>query len=198
MNIDGDRAAAAVAAALDAEDLVILSDVPGLLRDRADHSTLVPGLAESEMDEAMTLAAGSMRKKLLGAREALAGGVPRVILGLGREEAPIRRALAGQGTVIETGTREPAHTQNSLRLRSGEGRSDLAIFGTAENGRDAADCGRLEEPAAPASLPFGSMTGSGGTNVAFQSGMVQSDNMRPQSLVAAIRPQSEAQWEAFR
>ncbi|HWE60894.1 MAG TPA: [LysW]-aminoadipate kinase [Chloroflexota bacterium] len=100
INIDGDRAAAAVAAALDAEDLVILSDVPGLLRDRFDHQTLVPLIPADTLEQAMTLAQGSMRKKLLGAREALDGGVGRVILGLGRGEAPVQRALTGQGTVL--------------------------------------------------------------------------------------------------
>jgi acetylglutamate/LysW-gamma-L-alpha-aminoadipate kinase len=103
MNIDGDRAAAAVAMALRAGALVILSDVPGLLRDRHDHATLVEHVSLDRMEEAMALAAGSMRKKLLGAREALEGGVPRVILGLGREQAPIQRALAGAGTVMEAG-----------------------------------------------------------------------------------------------
>jgi acetylglutamate/LysW-gamma-L-alpha-aminoadipate kinase len=100
MNIDGDRAAAAVASALDAEDLVILSDVPGLLRDRADPSSVVPVVPADEMEQAMSYAHGSMRKKLLGAREALDGGVRRVVLALGRGAAPVRRALAGGGTLL--------------------------------------------------------------------------------------------------
>jgi acetylglutamate/LysW-gamma-L-alpha-aminoadipate kinase len=100
MNIDGDRAAAAVAGALDAEDLLILSDVPGLLRDRSDPASVVPVVPADEIQGAMSLAQGSMRKKLLGAREALEGGVGRVVLGLGRGQAPVRRALAGAGTVL--------------------------------------------------------------------------------------------------
>lgn len=100
MNIDGDRAAAAVAAALDAEDLVILSDVPGLLRDRLDPASLVPAVAAEEMDQAMALAQGSMRKKLLGAREALDGGVGRVVLGIGCGAEPVQAALGGRGTVL--------------------------------------------------------------------------------------------------
>ena len=42
-----------------------------------------------------------MKKKVLGAAEALAGGVGRVILGDARSGQPVSRALAGQGTVIE-------------------------------------------------------------------------------------------------
>jgi [amino group carrier protein]-L-2-aminoadipate 6-kinase len=38
---------------------------------------------------------------VLGAAEALAGGVGRVILGDARSSQPVSRALAGQGTVIE-------------------------------------------------------------------------------------------------
>ena len=42
-----------------------------------------------------------MKKKVLGAQEALAGGVGRVILADGRIEAPVSQALAGRGTVIQ-------------------------------------------------------------------------------------------------
>ena len=41
INVDGDRAAAMIAAALGAEQLIILSNVPGLLRDFPDESTLI-------------------------------------------------------------------------------------------------------------------------------------------------------------
>ena len=42
-----------------------------------------------------------MKKKVLGATEALALGVRQVIFADGRVEQPIRRALEGKGTVIE-------------------------------------------------------------------------------------------------
>jgi acetylglutamate/LysW-gamma-L-alpha-aminoadipate kinase len=45
-------------------------------------------------------AQGRMRIKLLGAEEALQGGVQSVILGDARVERPISRALSGKGTVI--------------------------------------------------------------------------------------------------
>jgi hypothetical protein len=41
-----------------------------------------------------------MKKKILGAREALEGGVRRVVLADARAEAPLTRALAGRGTVL--------------------------------------------------------------------------------------------------
>jgi acetylglutamate kinase len=41
INVDGDRAAAMVAAAFNAEALVILSNVPGLLRNFPDEASLI-------------------------------------------------------------------------------------------------------------------------------------------------------------
>jgi acetylglutamate/LysW-gamma-L-alpha-aminoadipate kinase len=42
-----------------------------------------------------------MRIKLLGAKEALDGGVKRVVLGTTKGEHPVRAAVDGKGTVIE-------------------------------------------------------------------------------------------------
>ena len=101
VNVDGDRAAAAIGAALGAETLVILSGVPGLLQDPDDESTLIPLIEQGQIPEFLErYARGRMKRKLLGALEALEGGVGRVILADGRVESPIRRALEGQGTVI--------------------------------------------------------------------------------------------------
>lgn len=98
INVDGDRAAAMIAATLKAETLVILTNVPGLLKDPEDESTLIKqarGLTEIE-----DFAKGRMKIKLLGASEALEGGVGRVILADARIDQPVTKALAGEGTVI--------------------------------------------------------------------------------------------------
>ena len=100
INVDGDRAAAAIAAALDADQLIILSNVPGLLREFPDESTLIPRIDASRADEFMAFAEGRMRIKVLGATEAIAQGVGKVVFGDARIESPIHAALAGQGTVI--------------------------------------------------------------------------------------------------
>ena len=100
INVDGDRAAAAVAAALGAEALLLLSNVPGLLRAFPDETTLIPHIERAEVEAYLPLAQGRMKKKVLGAAEALAGGVGRVILGDARVAQPVSRALAGAGTVI--------------------------------------------------------------------------------------------------
>lgn len=104
LNVDGDRAAGRIASAMKAETLVILSDVPGLLRSFPDPASLVPELDADEVEEAAgRWAEGRMRIKLLGAREAIEQGVGRVIIGDSRLENPVRAALAGAGTVIRRG-----------------------------------------------------------------------------------------------
>jgi len=101
LNVDGDRAAAAIGAALKAEQVIILSNVPGLLRDVADESTLIPHIPLAQAEECLDrYAQGRMKRKLLGAIEALRDGVGQVVIADGRVEEPVRRALDGQGTVI--------------------------------------------------------------------------------------------------
>lgn len=100
INVDGDRAAAAVAVALGAEALLLLSNVPGLLRDFPDETSLIPAVAAGAVEDYLSVAQGRMKKKVLGAAEAVAGGVGRVVLGDARIPRPIRSALAGEGTVV--------------------------------------------------------------------------------------------------
>lgn len=100
LNVDADRAAAMIAAALKASTLLLLTAVPGLMRSFPDESTLIQNLASSKLEEALNYAEGRMKKKVLGAQEALQGGVGRVIIADGRVESPITEALSGKGTVI--------------------------------------------------------------------------------------------------
>jgi acetylglutamate/LysW-gamma-L-alpha-aminoadipate kinase len=107
INVDGDRLAAEVAIALGAQRLLILMNVPGLLRDPADPATVVPHLRPDEVEAHLPLARGRARVKLLAARRALDGGVPAVILGDGRGERPLAQALGGAGTWIATPEHRP-------------------------------------------------------------------------------------------
>lgn len=101
LNVDGDRVAAAIASALKAETVVILSNVPGLLRDLSDESTLISQIPAVHTHSYLErYAQGRMKKKLLGATEAVNNGVGQVILADGRVSQPLQQALAGQGTVI--------------------------------------------------------------------------------------------------
>lgn len=101
LNVDADRAAAMVASALKAEILLLLTAAPGLMKNFPDESTLIRQLPQSQLSAAGEAAQGRMKKKVLGAEEALKGGVSRVIIADGRIQNPISNALAGNGTVIE-------------------------------------------------------------------------------------------------
>jgi acetylglutamate kinase len=50
-NINADSAAGEIAAALKAEKLVLLTDTPGILRNRKDASTLIPSISLAEIGE---------------------------------------------------------------------------------------------------------------------------------------------------
>jgi len=101
INVDADRAAAATAVALGATSLLLLSNVRGLLGQFPDESTLIERVDRQNIEAAAGAAQGRMKKKVLGAGEALSAGVGRVIIGDARAESPISRALAGEGTVFQ-------------------------------------------------------------------------------------------------
>jgi [amino group carrier protein]-L-2-aminoadipate/L-glutamate 6-kinase len=97
LNVDGDLVAANVAQVLDADTLIILSNVPGLLRDVNNPDSLITDFSLSELGRYENFANGRMKKKLLAAHTA---EVAEVILGDSRHDAPIDAALAGAGTHI--------------------------------------------------------------------------------------------------
>ena len=100
LNVDGDRAAAQIAMALHADALILLSSVPGLLRAFPDESTLIRTIPRHDITSYMEIAQGRMKKKVMGAGEALAGGFAKVIMADARIANPITAALSGHGTTI--------------------------------------------------------------------------------------------------
>lgn len=94
VNSDADRAAAALAGATGAEDLVLVTDVAHLLIDGEPVRRISAADAAAFRDRGAT---GGMRKKLRAAGEALEHGVQRVFIG----SAPVTDLLAGRtGTVV--------------------------------------------------------------------------------------------------
>jgi len=98
LNVDGDRVASAVAAALHADVLVMMTNVPGLLANPQDQSTLIRSIPAHQLANYVPYAQGRMRKKLLGAQEALQSGVPRICIG----STSLLDVLDGSGTIIDT------------------------------------------------------------------------------------------------
>ena len=101
LNVDADRAAAMVASALHAESLILLTAVSGLMKNFPDESSLIHQLSQNQLPAALESAQGRMKKKVLGAEEALRGGVGKVIIADGRIQKPISNALNRNGTVIQ-------------------------------------------------------------------------------------------------
>ena len=105
-NINGDTAAASVAGALNAERLIMLSDIPGILRDKDDPSTLIPEMTILEAaklrDEGVI--SGGMIPKVECCVDAIVKGVKKVIIMDGRVPHSILMEILtdeGAGTMVE-------------------------------------------------------------------------------------------------
>jgi acetylglutamate kinase len=95
LNLNADDFAAALAGALGARALVLLSDTPGLVLDGA----IVPRLPFSGIAGALAHpdVAGGMRPKLHAAHTALAGGAGRVMIAAWSGPGTVAALLAGAG-----------------------------------------------------------------------------------------------------
>jgi acetylglutamate kinase len=80
LNVNGDDAAAAIAAALGADELFLLADVPGVLDGSKNRIPVLP-LDDARALVASGVAGGGMAAKLDACAQALAGGVARVRIG---------------------------------------------------------------------------------------------------------------------
>lgn len=85
-NINADTAAASIAGALKAESLINMTDIPGLLRDKDDSSTLIKKLYVSDARELMHdgVISGGMIPKVQCCTDAIRNGVKKVFIIDGR------------------------------------------------------------------------------------------------------------------
>ena len=104
-NINGDTAAAYIAGALNAERLIMMTDIAGILRDKDDPSTLIPALTVKEakklFDEGVI--SGGMIPKVDCCIEAIGKGVRHVVIMDGRVSHSILMELLtdeGAGTMV--------------------------------------------------------------------------------------------------
>ena len=79
LNVNADTAAAAVAAQLGAEKLVLLTDTPGILRDRKDPSSLMPSLSAAQVESLIhqKIIDEGMIPKVEACLDSLKGGVKK-------------------------------------------------------------------------------------------------------------------------
>ena len=105
-NINGDTAAACVAGALSAERLIMLSDIPGILRDKDDPNTLIPQMTILEAAQLRRdgVISGGMIPKVECCVDAILKGVRKVIIMDGRVPHSILMEILtdeGAGTMVE-------------------------------------------------------------------------------------------------
>jgi acetylglutamate kinase len=104
-NVNADTAAADIAIALGAEKLLLLTDVPGILRDLRDEGTLIKEMRRSELDDYMKagIVSKGMIPKVQCCARAVDGGVERAHIIDGRAPHSLLVELfsdAGIGTMI--------------------------------------------------------------------------------------------------
>nr|WP_075731562.1 acetylglutamate kinase [Streptomyces acidiscabies] len=97
-NVNADLAASALASALDAERLVMLTDVPGLYADWPRCEEVVPRLTVGELQALLPELTSGMLPKMEGCLRAVRGGVRRAQVIDGRvPHAVVRSLLEGEG-----------------------------------------------------------------------------------------------------
>ena len=84
-NVNADTAAAALAVALGAEKLLVLTDVEGLYRDWPDSDDVIAQISPEALAELMPSLASGMVPKMRACLRAVTGGVPRATVVDGRE-----------------------------------------------------------------------------------------------------------------
>ncbi|MCW2287386.1 acetylglutamate kinase [Leucobacter luti] len=85
LNVNADAAAGALAAALGAEKLVILTDVPGLYADWPNRDSLVSSITAEELSALLPTLESGMIPKMRACLEAVRGGVSKAAIIDGRE-----------------------------------------------------------------------------------------------------------------
>jgi acetylglutamate kinase len=109
LNVNADTVAQAVAVALGADRLIILTNVAGILRNREDPLTRISAcsLAEVQVLIADGTIAGGMLPKVQNCIEAISAGVPavQIVDGTARP-SPLRDAVEGKsvGTIVVRAT----------------------------------------------------------------------------------------------
>ena len=102
-NVNADTAAAAMALAMKAEKLVILTDVEGLYANWPDTDEVISELSADELSELMPGLASGMVPKMEACLRAVRGGVPQAHVLDGRVEHALLREIftdSGIGTMV--------------------------------------------------------------------------------------------------
>lgn len=105
-NVNADTAAAALAVALDAEKLLVLTDVEGLYRDWPDSDDVIYEISPQALADLIPTLASGMVPKMTACLQAVQQGVPRATVVDGREPHAVLLELftdEGVGTQVLPG-----------------------------------------------------------------------------------------------
>ncbi len=186
LNVDGDLVAATIARALSADALVILSNVPGLLRDASDPSSLVTHFSRADLPKHELLAQGRMKKKLMAAAQA---GDATVILADSRIPQPLDAALAGGGTHIGEPISIPTAVVGTPLMAS----ADSSTVGTRNGASNATDTPGGAMHAPPAER--GTITPDAATNTDAMHGVPTPGLLVPRAFAVHSGPSNAAALE---
>ncbi|HEY8317927.1 MAG TPA: acetylglutamate kinase [Amnibacterium sp.] len=106
LNVNADSAAAALAVALGAAKLVVLTDVPGLYADWPRRDRILGSLTTAELTAMLPSLESGMIPKMTACLEAVAGGVPKAAIIDGRVPHSVLLEIftgAGIGTEVVPG-----------------------------------------------------------------------------------------------
>lgn len=102
-NVNADTAAAALAVALGAQRLVVLTDVEGLYADWPASTDVISSITAADLDALMPSLESGMRPKMAACLEAVRAGVPRATVIDGRVEHAVLLEIftdTGVGTMV--------------------------------------------------------------------------------------------------
>jgi acetylglutamate kinase len=103
LNVNADSAAAALAVALGAEKLVVLTDVAGLYADWPNRDSLVSNITVAELEALLPTLESGMIPKMTACLDAVDGGVPKAAIIDGRRPHSVLLEIftdAGIGTEV--------------------------------------------------------------------------------------------------
>ena len=100
LNVNADLAAAALAGALDASVLIIMTDVAGIFRNWPNKDSLINAIYVDELESIKSTFTEGMAPKVQSALDAIAHGAQAVRIIDGTDPASFAAALAGQGGTL--------------------------------------------------------------------------------------------------
>jgi acetylglutamate kinase len=99
-NVNADIAAAALAGSLDAQWLIIMTDVEGIYRNWPDKDSLISTISASELESMKATFAEGMAPKVQACLEAIAAGAKAVRIIDGTNPSALKSALLGEGGTL--------------------------------------------------------------------------------------------------